>query len=217
MVFLKQCTDYHTQRLFKRSSNKSNTQDDKFWVELDKLKIRYKENCNFTVLDEHYEIREQRNDLIKSISESKGVYVGVKYDQDTDDKIIQFSKDSKLPNINTEIHSSLIYSTKYDDVTVLGKIDEYAYPKEFKIFQTQDNKNALVLILESKFLTNRHNEFMGNYDLSFDYPEFNAHITLSYSIEDYDISALEISKLPKEFHIIEEYCGNLKSNWKPGE
>lgn len=85
-----------------------------------------------------------------------------------------------------------------------------------EVFNTQDNKRCLVIKLESEYLTNRHKELMKNYpSLTYDYPEYIPHITLSYDIGDFDISEIKLNEsttLPMFFNIITEYKEDLQVN-----
>ena len=49
---------------------------------------------------------------------------------------------------------------------------------------------------KSKTLSNRHNEIMKNNPKAvYDFPEYIPHITLSYDVEDFDVSKLDYKSL----------------------
>lgn len=149
-------------------------------------------------------------------SKDKGVYVAVKFTQAAAEDISIFCQENNIPNPipEKEIHSTLIYSTKYDNIVIndVGEDLGNAEPKKFHIFETQDNKRALVIILKSEYLTIRHKELMEKYNLTYDFDEYIPHITLSYDIEDFDISKLNIKDLPSNFTINTEYKEDLDIN-----
>ncbi len=149
-------------------------------------------------------------------SKDKGIYVGVRYTMAVDEDISIFCQENNIPNPipEKEIHSTLIYSTKYDNIVIndVGEDLGNAEPKKFHIFETQDNKRALVLLIKSEYLTSRHKELMKKYDLTYDFDEYIPHITLSYDIEDFDISKLNVKDLPTNFTINTEYKEDLNIN-----
>ena len=152
----------------------------------------------------------------KEAERNKGVYVGVRFTMAADEDISIFCEENAIPNPipEKEIHSTLIYSTKYDNIVIndVGEDLGNAEPKKFHIFETQDNKRALVLLIKSEYLTSRHKELMKKYDLTYNFDEYIPHITLSYDIEDFDISNLNIKDLPTNFTINTEYKEDLNIN-----
>jgi hypothetical protein len=76
---------------------------------------------------------------------------------------------------------------------------------EFHVFGT-----ALVIKLKSKDLVARHNYLMDTYKATYDYPSYEAHIILSYNIEDFDYKSLSISEFPKNLTFVKEYCEDLE-------
>lgn len=154
------------------------------------------------------------NKLKNWLNEEKGLYVAVNFNQSTRDKLYEFIQNNNIPSAMTrdDFHSTIIYSTKYDNVPINDNLEEYAEAKSFEVFNTQDNKRCLVIKLNSDYLVNRHKELMNNYNLTYDYPTYNAHITLSYDIGEYDISKLNINDLPNVFTIIGEYKEDLDIN-----
>ena len=105
----------------------------------------------------------------------------------------------------------MIYSTKYDNIVEndVGEDLGTAEPLKFHIFETADKKRALVVVLKSEYLVNRHKELMTNYNLTYDFDEYIPHITLSYDIGNFDISKLDIKDLPSNFTINTEYKEDL--------
>ena len=158
--------------------------------------------CDFVKQKLNVEINEQE----------KGVYLAVKYTQSNAEDLMLYIKDNNIPSTLTkdDIHSTVIYSRKYADIsTNEGEDLGSAEPLKFHIFETQEDKRALVILLKSEYLENRHKDLMKEYNLTYDFKEYLPHITLSYDIGDYDISKLDIKDLPKHLTINTEYKEDL--------
>ena len=165
------------------------------------------------------EIKEKFKEFVKkklNITEKtadKGVYLAAKFSQSDEDDLFIFIKDNNIPSTLTrdDFHSTIIYSRKYADIPTndVGEDLGYAEPQKFHIFETQEGKRALVILLKSEYLTNRFKELMDKYDLTYDFEEYLPHVTLSYDIGDFDISELNIEDLPKHFTINTEYKEDL--------
>jgi len=153
---------------------------------------------------------------ITETKEEKGTYAGLRFNDDDNDAIIELTKKLNIPNpINREdIHLTLLYSRKFlPDYKPAEKIDEWAYPTKFHVFDTFDKKRALVIKIDSPYAQKRHKELMKKHGATYDYPEYLPHITLSYDLGDMEIPKWE--GIPKEFHINYEYSEDLKLEWKP--
>lgn len=157
------------------------------------------------------------NNFLNYLFENKGLYVAVQFNENTKDNIQEFIRKYNIPNgiEREETHCTLIYSTVYDDVKIEDEIEEYAEPKELKVFETRDEKRALVVVLKSDYLEDRHKELMKDSKLVYSYDEYIPHITVSYDIGDLDIGDLDISNLDlslfgNNFTIIGEYQEDLK-------
>ena len=149
---------------------------------------------------------------VKINEQEKGVYLAVKYTQSNAEDLMLYIKDNNIPSTLTrdDIHSTVIYSRKYADISINDVEDlGNAEPLKFHIFETQEDKRALVILLKSEYLENRHKDLMKEHDLTFDYEKYSPHITLSYDIGDYDISKLDIKDLPKHLTINTEYKEDL--------
>ena len=147
--------------------------------------------------------------------QEKGVYLAVKYTQSNAEDLMLYIKDNNIPSTLTkdDIHSTVIYSRKYADISI-NDIEDLgsAEPLKFHIFETQEDKRALVILLKSEYLENRHKDLMKEHNLTYDFKEYLPHITLSYDIGDYDISKLDIKDLPKHLTINTEYKEDLDLN-----
>jgi len=166
-------------------------------------------------------------DLIETES-TKGTYAGVRLSQDDEDTIIELVKKMEIPNPieRDAIHLTLLYSRKFlPDYEALGKVDMWAYPKGFHIFEGGNGKDILVLLVDSPDLEKRHKLLMKEHRATYDFPDFRPHITLSYDLEDFmrlrnKKSVLDNIKnefdtiLPKELHISMEYKEDLNLDWE---
>lgn len=139
--------------------------------------------------------------------QNKGTYAGVRFSEDSVNKIMKIVKGLPNPISKNDVHTTLLYSRKYlPNYEPLGDIKEIAKVNGFKIFHTQDDKRALVLTLDCTFLINRHNELMNEHKATYDFPEYIPHITLSYDIEDRQIEDINFKET---LDIISEYKEDL--------
>lgn len=161
-----------------------------------------------------------QNLLESSKKESNGTYAAVRFDKESINIVEAFMNDNNIPNPlgPDKIHCTIIYSRKYiEDYPTLGAIDPpwIAKPKEFKIFTSQEGNNCLVLTLSCDKLIERHDYIMENYDATYDFDEYNPHITLSYNCGDVELDQFN-SKLDQidDLKIIEEYSEDLNLSWE---
>jgi 2'-5' RNA ligase len=146
-----------------------------------------------------------------------GIYVALRFDEETKQQVRDFLKNNNIPNpINVDkLHTTLLYSKKnVPNLKVRGQLDPALElePKNFEIFPTQNNKNALVLKLHNDDIVKRHQEFL-NMGGTSDYPEFKPHVTLSYDVGDeFSIDSLSNYQF-KPFKAVEEYAEPLNLHW----
>lgn len=142
---------------------------------------------------------------------NKGTYAGVRFSEDSVNKIMKIVEGLPNPISKEDVHTTLLYSRKYlPNYEPLGDIKEIAKVNGFKIFETQDNKRALVLTLDCPFLINRHNELMKEHKATYDFPEYIPHITLSYDIEDRQIEDINFKET---LELNQEYKEDLNLDW----
>lgn len=143
---------------------------------------------------------------------SNGVYVAVKYGSSNDLVLSRLLEKVPNPIPREEIHTTIIYSTIYDDV-VVEKYEAIVRPREYTIWNTKDGKRALVALLDDDMLKYRHDYLMTTYNLNYGYPEYIPHITLSYDIGDEN---LDLSTLPTNSYLVasNEYKEDLIINWQ---
>mgnify|MGYP001608310323 CR=1 FL=1 len=149
---------------------------------------------------------------------NKGTYVAVKFDTDTKNRIYDFVKKHKISNPldKSKYHTTIIYSKKHaPDLKATGDLDEpwIGKPTKLEIFKTQDGVSALVLIFKCPEIDKRHKEIMDEHKTTYDYPEYNSHITLSYDCGDFDIKSIKDLTSIGEIHAIHEYIEDLNMGW----
>lgn len=160
----------------------------------------------------------------ESTKTTKGTYAGVYFDEDTKQVVQKFIKDNDIPKpVNVDkLHTTLLYSRKFlPEYEALGELDEplIGTPDELVVWKTQGDgdkppSNCLVLKYDCPDLVSRHKELMKEHGATFDYEEYNPHITLSYDIGDLDIDELtDVKKAIKRVVICEEYGEDLKLDW----
>lgn len=127
------------------------------------------------------------------IDEKKGSYAAVRFAGNTIHQLRKYQIENNIPTPLTpkEFHSTVMYSKIFmEGFKPLGKIDppwigEFT---EFDIFPSDDD-NALVLKYDCPELTKRWEEIMAM-GAHWTWDDFMPHITLSYNVEDLDISTL---------------------------
>lgn len=149
---------------------------------------------------------------------NKGTYAGIRLSEDDTNYIRELCLGLEIPNIisRKKMHITLLYSRKEcPNYVPSGMIDEVASPTGFKVFDTFDDKRALVLLLDSPYLVDRHNHLMDKHNGVYDWSEtgYKPHITLSYDLGDFPLPKFE--NIREEFKLVEEYHEDLKLEWKP--
>jgi hypothetical protein len=141
-------------------------------------------------------------------NDKQPMYVAVKPDPNSVKYFDKLIAEHNIPNplSTSKLHCTLIYSKK---PTVIPQIQVHRIYRgtidKFDVFDTRDGKRCLVAKIISPDLMQRHRELMIELDASYDFPDYIAHISLSYDIGDFDYSKLNnsISKYPVYF--LDEY------------
>ena len=147
---------------------------------------------------------------------SKGLYVAVKYKDTAKEQIQNFINANNIKNpLNVDkMHTTIIYSKKF--ATIIEKGDMMQVPVEifkFEVWDTQGGKKALVGKLYAPELIDRHLELMTNHDLTYDYYEYQPHITISYDVgADFDMTSIKASDIGK-LYTAYEYQEELELDW----
>ena len=146
------------------------------------------------------------NSIIKKLYEKTGVYVGVKCDESCTKPLKEYFED-KIPNVipYDDFHSTLAYSKTWFEYNPTesefsADIDKLHIFKNEKLGHT-----ALVILLKSKGLEDRHKEIHKDKNASYDYNEYKPHITMSY-----DVSSMTEKDL--NYVMSEEFLSELKQS-----
>lgn len=119
-----------------------------------------------------------------------GCYIAIKWESDCVNRLINLCEIMKIPNIvpKNKMHTTIIYdiNASLEGVTVDTQSSYNALISKLDIFTSGSGNKCLVAILNCPELNNRFTELSEKYGFKSDYPEYHAHITLSYSLEDWD-------------------------------
>ena len=132
--------------------------------------------------------------MVESVDYKNGIYCCALPSQETKDAIKSLCAAYDVPNPlkASDLHCTIIYSDKVDT-------DFESTPKYPKMLEAKfggyeffgEDKDTLVMLLDSPDLSARHKELMDKYDLNYSWDDYKPHITLSYDAKDYDISKLD--------------------------
>jgi len=118
-------------------------------------------------------------------------------------------QDEYCENKNSELHCTLIYSKKPHKNKINS--EDYKITAKFKGYEYfGENKDTLVVLLESEELINRNKFLVKEYGFISDFETYTPHVTLSYN------STVDISTLPDiEFDVVleNEYVQDLVLDW----
>lgn len=145
----------------------------------------------------------------------KGTYVSAKFDDATLDLIESIQKELHLlnPTSRNDIHSTIVYSRV--KIPFVANVEPTLVSTEnhLELWDTKSGK-TLVLKLNSPFLEKRHSysSILGG---TYDFPEYKAHITLSYDVGP---QFIDVSK-PINIPIVSthEIVEDLDLNWSESE
>ncbi len=161
------------------------------------------------------------NEITKNKKTPDGTYAGLKFSKKTQTALTKYIKTNNIPNpLDTaKIHSTLLYSRNYlPEYKPAGKIDPawVGKPDHFSIFESNpknggDGSNCLVLEFVCAKQSARFDELMKAHDATYDFDEYKPHITLSYSVGDFDYKSLP--KFEESLEIVEEYSTDLDLDW----
>ncbi|CAL9999287.1 RNA ligase [Vibrio phage D479] len=139
--------------------------------------------------------------------ENQGTYVGVKVDSASSEWLQELQKTLKLNNPleSSKFHATVLYSRNGIEVPSTGNsYDAEAYRVDS--WKDQEGKSVVIVKLKSEGLKNRHDDLI-DAGGTHDFPEYNAHITLSY---DDAVKPLDISQ---PINLIDEYSEPLDLDW----
>ncbi|AWD90582.1 RNA ligase [Erwinia phage Cronus] len=142
---------------------------------------------------------------------STGLYVAAKFSEYTLDALENLQRSLKVPNPvpRDKLHTTIVYSRINVPYKVASGSFEVAKEGSLTIFETQDGNRALVLELESDYLSARHN-YAKALGATYDFDDYRPHITLSY-----DVGPLQYAgKYAVPVILDREYSEELNLSWK---
>ena len=130
-------------------------------------------------------------------SNTNGVFVGVKWDDESTKKIHEYFKD-KIPDplAYGKMHTTLVYSKTNFDYKDEDIIHEASLDKLHVFKNERLGHTALVIKLKSPSLVNRHKSIHEDKKASYDFDEYIPHMTLSYDVSS--LSEIELDELMKD-------------------
>lgn len=147
-----------------------------------------------------------------------GLYVGVKFSENTLNKIQKFCKEHKIPNAlkKKDFHCTIAYSRKpVPNFKPIKTVKETGKPIKFEIWESPPNvykdktTYCLIVKIDSEYLHVRFNNII-DMGATYDYDEYKPHLTLSYDVgKDFDIKTLRSIDDLGQFEIITEYSEKL--------
>lgn len=142
-----------------------------------------------------------------------GVYVAVLPDEKTTEALQKYQEQNlQNVNVNTELHTTLIYSAKPQKEKVI--CSDTIHEAKFNGFDLfGDDKDILVMKLKCKSLLDRNEELTYDYGFISDYESYNPHITLAYGVKDVNLENLP--KFDRTIVLLNEYAEDLDEDWKP--
>jgi len=147
------------------------------------------------------EINKTEEDPEVEKTESKGgTFIAIRPSTESVKRITKFMKTNKIPSKNKDLHCTLVYSGVHlptfhdidDKKIVPGAPATIAKFEMWNSHNTEDSKNVLVAILKCDWANNRNKEIMSTTEATTDYPNYKAHMTISYDVpDDFDVKSLE--------------------------
>lgn len=124
-----------------------------------------------------------------------GTYAYAKLSTQSATVLHEITKKYSIPNAvrPDKFHVTVLHSRKTLDnyhPTERYVLPLAAAPKGLAIWETSTTP-CLVLLLDCDDLINHHKFLMNKHQAEFDFPEYCPHVTLSYDIRNYDISAIQ--------------------------
>lgn len=160
--------------------------------------------------------------MLSEIANKPGTYAGVRFDDDSTNRLAEFQSKLKIPNAISpkKFHVTLLHSKKHlPNYKPQGKINPpyKGTPSKLVVWKTQpdeegETSNCLVLQFDCPELVKRHKALMDEHGAQFDYNKFEPHVTLSYSIGDLDIKDANLDDIGS-LNMVEEYHQPLDLSW----
>lgn len=144
-----------------------------------------------------------------------GTFVGVHLTSDSTARLCGWMDQNliKNPQPADKIHTTLVLDKETPFLH-----DPMAYepsipidPATYHIELFGPDKNVMVLSFDSPFLQKRHLQLREKYGLSWDWPEYTPHITLTYDIQEI---ATEFETPDFELELSGEYVTAFNPDWE---
>ena len=154
----------------------------------------------------------------------KGTYAAVSLSTHAVVELMKYIKDNDIPKWvkPSNLHTTLLYSRKHlQDFKPRGKLKDpiIGTPTELVVWETSADDgvpptNCLIMKFDSPALVKRHQDLMKEHGGTFDYDEYEPHVTLSYDIGDLDIKKLpDVKKAIPTVVFDVEYGEDLMLGW----
>lgn len=150
---------------------------------------------------------------------NNGTFVAVRFREDTRQLLYAYALLNGIPNPldPEEYHSTVVYSRNHIDFEQpefeLVPI-RHATPLAFDVFEgVIDGKkgNCCVLKINSEYMNDRHYYLRRYHNATHDFPDYHAHVTLSYDIGDFDVSKLrDIDVILPKLYLVSEFNEELE-------
>lgn len=120
----------------------------------------------------------------------------------------------EAPSVEQRLHTTVIYSRKHcpdmpQDIDPLAIYT--ATFKDWHLFDNGDGTRALVMLLNSPAIEQRHRDLMLGHDATYDYPQYHPHITVNYRYPGANVS--DLKRYPFLIILGEEYIEDLDITW----
>jgi len=146
---------------------------------------------------------------------NKGTFVGAKLSSKSAQTVAAWAKKNNIPNPTqpkdmhvTILHSEKTFNWDCDQYNPALQID----PTTYHFDKFGSNNDILILAFNSRELEARHDKGMTEHDLTWDFPNYIPHLTISNDAKDVDLSKLEMPIFP--LYLVGEYKKDFDPEWK---
>lgn len=124
---------------------------------------------------------------------ASGLYVSVKYTAETEARLSAYAREHKIPNPVSakKYHTTVVYSRAPIYWRAQEELGTTVEAVAWEVWQDHEDKPILVLRVDSPYLRERFKTAMDR-GASYDYPDFNPHITFSYYVGEFDAAKLPL-------------------------
>lgn len=126
---------------------------------------------------------------------NSGMFVGVHLSPNTVRNLREYIQENNIPNsINDEdLHITLIFDKEREFPYTTESLDIVADPSTFEMLHLGMDSRSLVVKFECQELTDIHTSLKEEFGIPWDWPDYKAHISLSYD------SPIELHPDPPKF------------------